>query len=47
MPNNFVKDYPICIFRTRDLLANQEQIFPVQNTQSIIERIKRKLKIDK
>ena len=47
MPNNFVKDYPICIFRTRDLMANQEQIFPVQNTQSIIERIKRKLKIDK
>ena len=46
-PDHFVKDDFICIFRTRDLLANQEQIFPVQNTQSIIERIKRKLKIDK
>ena len=43
VPDHLVKNDLVCILRTRDLLANQEQIFPVKETLSIIERIKRKL----
>lgn len=41
--NHLMKNDFICIFRTRDLLANQEQIFPVKNTVSIFQRVKSKI----
>jgi|GEM_PF-3607154 len=47
VPDHLVKNDLICIFRTRDLLANQKQILPVKNTLGIFQRIKRKLRIDK
>ena len=43
VPDHLVKNDLICIFRARDLLANQEPIFPVNNTLSIFERIKSKI----
>ncbi len=42
MPNNFVKDYPICIFRTQDVISHEEYLAHMENALSIFQHIKRK-----